>query len=82
MGAEHGAVFAITVQFGFGLVRSRYKFSGGLVLTHGAEIWIEATGAVSRYKVSADAINNSRYRSLQSEQMSESRLRVCGASRF
>ncbi len=74
-GAKHGAVFAITVQFGFELVRSRYKISDGLVLNSRYRIWFEATGAVSRYKLPAEAIIVSRYRILQSGQMSVSRLK-------
>ncbi len=81
-GAKHGAVFAITVQFGFGLVRSRYKLSGQADFKSVMINMFEATGAVSRYKIPAGAINESRYKSLQSGQMSYHGLRVCAASWF
>ena len=55
-------------------MRSRYKLTGWLVLTHGTKIWFEAAGAVSRYRTATKPLLSHGIQVL-GWQMSESRVK-------
>ena len=61
-GAKRGAIFAIMVQFWLRAGVIAVQICWRPVLTHGAGFESKPPGAVSRYKLPAGAINNSRYR--------------------
>ena len=74
-GAKHGAIFAIMVQFLLQLRCDRGTNLRATGINSGAETWSKPPGAVSRYKLPAGAINESRYRSVGAGQMSVSRVK-------
>ena len=62
-GAKHGAIFAVMVQL-IAYWRDRGINLRMTSIDSRCRIWFEATGAVSRYKLPAGAINESRYRGM------------------